>query len=329
MDDRVKVRLAWISLYKELGNAGEVCKQYGISRLTLRKWFRRYEAEGEKGLIAISSRPINSPLRKRKDTDEQLILQLRRERKLGARRLQNELKRLYSISFSTATIHKILKKHKVAPLKIKRYYRKQCKRYNRKIPGERLQMDVCKIRYKLYRYTAIDDCTRYKVIALYTRRTAINTLNFLDQVIERMPFYPQAMQTDRGQEFFAYTVQERLRELKIRFRPIKPFSPYLNGKVERTQRTDLDEFYSSISLDDPELATKLKSWEEYYNTQRSHSSLGGKTPWEKYQELKDKVPALKEIQEQYDSKDEPCAIQNYKYDRQIKLIYEFKKKEKN
>ena len=137
------------------------------------------------------------------------------------------------------------------------------------------------------------------------------------------------MQTDRGQEFFAYTVQERLRELKIRFRPIKPFSPYLNGKVERTQRTDLDEFYSSVSLDDPELATKLKSWEGYYNTQRSHSSLGGKTPWEKYQELKDKVPALKEIQEQYDSKDEPCAIQNYKYDRQIKLIYEFKKKEKN
>ena len=27
---------------------------------------------------------------------------------------------------------------------------------------------------------------------------------------------------------------------------------------------------------DPELATKLKSWEGYYNKQRSHSSLGGK-----------------------------------------------------
>ena len=122
------------------------------------------------------------------------------------------------------------------------------KRYNCKIPEERVQMDVCKIRHKLYQYTAIDDCTRYKIIDLYARRTAENTLDFLDRVIERIPFYCRAIQTDRGQEFFAYVVQERLRESKIKFRPIKSFSPHLNGKVERTQRTDLDEFYSSVSL---------------------------------------------------------------------------------
>ncbi len=43
-------------------------------------------------------------------------------------------------------------------------------------------MDVCKIASGLYQYTAIDDCTRYKVIALYSRRTAKNTLNFLEQL---------------------------------------------------------------------------------------------------------------------------------------------------
>lgn len=45
-------------------------------------------------------------------------------------------------------------------------------------------------------------------------RTAANTLDFLDQVIDRMPFPIQRIQTDRGQEFFAYEVQERLREIR-------------------------------------------------------------------------------------------------------------------
>jgi hypothetical protein len=46
----------------------------------------------------------------------------------------------------------------------------------------------------------------------------------------------------------AYEVQEKLREWGIKFRPIKPASPHLNSKVERSQRTDLDEFYSSIDV---------------------------------------------------------------------------------
>ena len=70
----------------------------------------------------------------------------------------------------------------------------------------------CKIANNLYQYTAIDDCTRYKVLALYKRRTTANTLDFLDQAMERMPFPIQRIQTDREQEFFAYEVQERLKE---------------------------------------------------------------------------------------------------------------------
>ena len=60
-----------------------------------------------------------------------------------------------------------------------------------------------------------------------------------------MPFPVQRVQTDRGQEFFAYEVQERLRERRIKFRPIRPRSPHLNGKVERAQRTALEEFWAT------------------------------------------------------------------------------------
>ena len=78
-------------------------------------------------------------------------------------------------------------------------------------------MDVCKIASRLYQYTAIDDCTRYKVLVVYKKRTADNTLDFIDQVMDRMPFSIQRIQTDRGQEFFAYKVQERLMEYGINF----------------------------------------------------------------------------------------------------------------
>jgi hypothetical protein len=47
------------------------------------------------------------------------------------------------------------------------------------------------------------------VLGLYPRRTAANTLAFLEQVLEEMPFVIQRIQTDRGQEFFAYQVQEQ------------------------------------------------------------------------------------------------------------------------
>jgi transposase-like protein len=39
-----------VKLYEELGNAGVVRLGCGISRPTLRKWWRRYQEKGEAGL---------------------------------------------------------------------------------------------------------------------------------------------------------------------------------------------------------------------------------------------------------------------------------------
>lgn len=75
-----------------------------------------------------------------------------------------------------------------------------------------------------------------------------NTPEFLDGVIEEMGFPVQRVQTDRGSEFFAYKVQERLMNYGIKFRPIRPASPHLNGKVERSQKSDKIEFYAILKL---------------------------------------------------------------------------------
>ena len=167
----------------ETGNAGLVCRRCGISRPTLRKWVKRYKENGIEGLCSLSRRPKRSPKTKVFEQQEKLILQLRKKRKIGARRIQNELKRHHDISFSLATIHKVLKRNNAAPLKRHRR-KKDFKRYSRPIPGERVQIDTCKIASGLYQYTAVDDCTRYRALGLYKKRTASNTLLFLEKLIE-------------------------------------------------------------------------------------------------------------------------------------------------
>jgi Integrase core domain len=62
---------------------------------------------------------------------------------------------------------------------------------------------------------------------------------------------------------------------------IKPRTPRLNGKVERSHSTDQQEFYQLLSYkDDVDLEAKLIEWETFYNCHRPHASLKGKTPYE-------------------------------------------------
>ena len=85
-----RTRLGWIRLYVGVGNAGIVCRRCGISRPTLRKWRQRYRADGAAGPETRSSRLHHSPGHKVLQQEEVLILELRRSRRLGIKRLQRD-----------------------------------------------------------------------------------------------------------------------------------------------------------------------------------------------------------------------------------------------
>ena len=313
MEREERARLGWVELYQQTGDAGLVCKRCGISHPTLRKWLRRYELAGIEGLRSQSRRPNTSPGRKVLARHEGWILELRKKRKRGSRRIQSEVQGLHGFSLSLATIHKVLKQHGAAPLKRTRR-KKRYTRYSRPIPGERVQMDTCKVAPGLYQYTAIDDCTRYKVLGLYPRRNAASTLAFMERVVEEMPFPIQRIQTDRGREFFALRVQEQLMDWGIKFRPVKPRSPHLNGKVERSQKTDLDEFYATVDLNSPDLEMQLAEWQHYYNWDRPHGSLNGRAPMDKYFELIGDTPFWDEVEQHYDPASERIREVDYRLD---------------
>ncbi len=92
------------------------------------------------------------------------------------------------------------------------------------------------------------------------------------------------IRTDCGHEFqakFHWHVEDK----GIRHVYIKPRSPQLNGKVERSHRTDQEEFYQLLEyVDDVDLNKKLAEWERFYNLIRPHGAFGGQTPYEPLRE---------------------------------------------
>ena len=169
-------------------------------------------------------------------------------------------------------------------------HKKRWTRYEKPLPGHQVQVDVKFIepigqtRRKYYQYTAIDDCTRIRVLRVYRRNDQKTAIQFLDYLLERFPFAIEQVQTDNGAEFqsgFHWHVLDR----GIRHVYIRPATPRLNGKVERSHRIDSEEFYrllDGVVVDDTELfADRLREWEDFYNFHRPHGGLGGQTPYER------------------------------------------------
>ena len=78
------------------------------------------------------------------------------------------------------------------------------KRYEKPQPGHRVQIDVKFVaplkgsRKRHYQFTAIDDCTRIRVLRIYDRLNQTTAIQFVDYVLEKLPFAVEVIQTDNG-----------------------------------------------------------------------------------------------------------------------------------
>jgi transposase InsO family protein len=288
-----KRRLAILRHAEEItGNVALTCRYYGISRPTFYTWRRRYDAEGIDGLRDRSSRPHDSPGTTRTEVVGKIIY-LRQHYHFGPAKIAMYLKRYHDISISQSGVWRILKRLDLnllpASQRHKRYD-KRWKRYEKPLPGHRVQIDVKFIapvagsRRKHYQFTAIDDCTRLRVLRIYPQLNQKTAIQFADYVLERLPFRVEVVQTDNGAEFqsqFHYHLLDK----GVSHEYIKPRTPRLNGKVERSHRIDAEEFYQlldGVVIDDTKVFNdKLREWENFYNYHRPHGGLGGQTPYER------------------------------------------------
>ena len=248
-DQQIRKRKNWLKIYAESGSVTQTALRCGIARSTVRRWINRYKEMGEQGLSDKSKRPKNLTNTKVTEDFEQKILDLRNKKHWGSARISIHLLR-NDIHISSMTVWRILSKHQVKPI-VKRRRKSDYKRYNKDIPEKRVQLDVTKITSKAYQFTAIDDCTRMTTIRIYPNKKATNTIHSLSKLMDTFGFPIQRIQTDWGTEFFNDVFQYELHEHFIKYRPIKPHSLHLNGKVERTQQTDKREFWDLFDLPDP------------------------------------------------------------------------------
>lgn len=274
-------------------NVARTCRYFGISRKTYYKWKRRYDEHREAGLCDRPRIPHRSPRSTPREVVSK-ILYLRQTYHFGPRRIADYLRRFHAVSLATASVHRILGRHGMQRLPARRKHRSPASRwtrYEKPQPGHRLQLDVKFLeripgtQKRLYQFTAIDDCTRLRVLKVYDACNQRTAIQFIEEVVRRLPFRVLAIQTDNGAEFqsqFHWHVES----LDIRHAYIRPRTPHLNGKVERSHRVDNEEFYQLLDqdgiTDDIHLFNeKLREWEDYYNYHRPHGALDGQTPYER------------------------------------------------
>ena len=290
--------LAWrLKLLREAStmnrSVARTCRHFGISRKSFYKWRSRHRAYGEAGLCDRPRVPLRSPRATSREVVSK-ILYLRQRYHFGPGRITDYLKRFHQVSVARSSVHRILIRHGLNRLPANQKHRpkgRSWQRYEKPQPGHRLQLDVkfleriAGTQKRLYQFTAIDDCTRIRVLKIYDACNQTSAIRFVDEVIRRLPFRVLVIQTDNGAEFqsrFHWHLEER----DIRHVYIRPRTPHLNGKVERSHRVDDQEFYQLLDkdgvADDIHLFNdKLREWEDYYNYHRPHGALDGQTPYER------------------------------------------------
>jgi len=281
-------KLVILEYAKGIGNVKAACRDFEVARSSFYCWKKAYAKDGWEGLIR--KKPIaKSHPRQIPSEYVEKILHLRSVYHLGSQRIAWYLERYHGFKTSCSSVYRTLKRNGIGPLPGKVRSRAiHTRRYAKQVPGHHIQVDVKFLnlttgddrKIHRYQYTAIDDATRIRALKIYPRHTQANAIDFVDYVIDKFPFRIHTVRSDRGHEWqaqFHWHVEDK----GIRHVYIKPRSPQLNGKVERSHRTDQEEFYQLLTYtDDVDLNSKLAAWEKFYNLNRPHGAHNGKSPYE-------------------------------------------------
>lgn len=171
--------------------------------------------------------------------------------------------------------------------KEKRKYRKGYTKHEEirgQYPGDKVQVDIKYIPKeclmfdtmdkKYYQITAIDEYSRKRILKIVDEKSVTNTSEFVKTLQETLGLKINTIQTDNGPEFVNNQIdtneptlfEKTLENLGIKHRRTRPYSPWQNGKVERSHKIDGERFYSKqefTSVDD--LKRKVKRYNARYN----------------------------------------------------------------
>jgi len=287
LDSEALFRLRVMDAYSRMEpkNVRSLCKTFGISKSWFYKWKGRYNPKNLISLKSLSRKP-----KKLSSIDWNIVTEVCEWKRLNPRKSQYYLYQEWvkagrTPPCSAKTIYNWWKKRNLIVTKHRRK-RVKSKLFNKvKLPGELIQIDTKFLPKKKYQYTAIDVVSKWRYLMIYDKLTQKNTIDFVNNLLieaKRKGITIKLIQTDNGHEFQT-EFEEYLKSLSIKIQHTWIHTPDQNGVVERSHRTDEEEFYQETEInysDLEDINTKLKVWLEYYNTKRLHFSLNFLTPEE-------------------------------------------------
>lgn len=295
-----KRRLDVIRWYE--GHGGRVrltARHFGFSPDTVSRWVRAYREYGPSGLERGSRRPKRVRQPETPLAVVQRIQALREQYPSWGREKLRVLLLREGISISAKSIDRVIARLKARgvlreprrPRKAARPHLKRLRRppgLNVDRPGALVQLDSKQVQpgngKPVFQFGALDCFTRKRVVALAPRLTSQQGAAFLERVVATLPFPVQAIQSDGGSEFLG-DFGRAVGELKLIHYFNRPNYPQGNGRVERSFRTDDEEFYhvQELPADLGGLEAALLAWNHVYENVRPHQALGYRTPQEFYQ----------------------------------------------
>ena len=260
--------------------------RYKLNRQYVYRWRKRYDGTLQ-SLADRSHRPHSHPNQHTPEEIKLILNMRRRNPNTGIVVFWVKL-RQRGYTRSVSGLYRFLRKRgqMAAPLPNPKYVPKPYEQM--RYPGQRVQIDVkfvpsvCIIGQetgtKWYQYTFIDEYSRFRYLEAFQEHSTYSSAEFIKHCVQRFPYAIECVQTDNGLEFTnsknsrgtdrETLFEKTLRELGIRHKLIRVFTPRHNGKVERSHRKDNQEFYAShrfYSFDDfkKQLAVRERAYNHF------------------------------------------------------------------
>lgn len=274
-------------------------ERFQVSPTTAQRWAARYRDLGESGMTDRTSRPHTSP-RQTPTRTERRVIKVRVLRRWGPARIAHLL------NLVPSTVHRILTRYGLARLThLDRATALPVRRYERERPGELVHVDIKKLgnipdggghktlgrqagRRKRtaagysFIHTAVDDYSRLAYSEILTdekKETATGFWTRAQAYFTSCGITVERVLTDNGACYLSHPWRDALAAAGIAHKRTRPYRPQTNGKVERLNRTLLEEWaYARPYRSEQERRDAFPAWLHTYNHHRGHTALAGKPP---------------------------------------------------
>lgn len=296
------------------GNITKTARVLNVTRATIYKTLRKKKDHN----LSDASRAPKTVVNKTSGDIENKVILLKQKTNYGPLRLKEELSACYGISLSHHTIRNIVRRNKNKLGQKTNQLHKRSPRpfidwYQAK-PFELVQIDLKYIvdqkalspdqithiyahDLPIFQWGALDVNSRFKLIAYSQEKSWTNGLTWFLWVTSWLRSHGVTNDivytVDHGVEF-AGDCWWKLTELRTLLRGFnctviqnQKRHPEQNAHLERSHRTDDEEFYIPRILtinNTQQFYQEAMNYLYYYNNVRKHSSLEGKTPWQKVKE---------------------------------------------